>query len=182
MVSARSFLNSAGLLQMPQFVYDIVRPGLLLYGYSPVDRYDIGLKPVMKLYSRVLHCFKCEVGREVGYSSLWKASRPSKIAVISMGYADGFPLICGSKDTGVYVNGHFCPIVGRVAMDVMNIDVTDCPGLVSPGDKVEIWGDKQLLTKLSSQIKMNPRLLMSAIGQRVERVVEYSYVKADVEI
>lgn len=137
-----SLANSAAILSMPQAIRHWVRPGIMLYGSSPfatqpASEYD--LKPVMTLKSQVIAINSLSRGQSVGYGGLWSCTRDSQIAVVGIGYGDGYPRHAASG-TPLLVNGQRCPLVGRVSMDTICVDVTDCEAPVQTGDEVILWG------------------------------------------
>lgn len=137
-----SFANSPGLLAHPEVRGRWNRPGFMLYGNSPfefahpeADR----LKPVMTLESGINGLRDIPAGDSVGYGCTWVAERPSRIATVAIGYGDGYPRTARSG-TPVLVNGQRVPLVGRVSMDMITVDVTDLD-TVALGDRVELWGE-----------------------------------------
>jgi alanine racemase len=137
----RSIGNSAAILSRPDALEDVVRPGIMLYGVSPFfdeNGVSLDLKPVMQFVSALTAIHTYEVGARVGYGGTWEASRPSTVGVVAVGYGDGYPRHI-KPGTCVYINGHEAPVVGRVSMDMITVDLTDCPG-VNLGDRVELWG------------------------------------------
>jgi alanine racemase len=140
-VPLRSFANSAAILSIPNAYADVVRPGIMLYGVSPfADQTgeELGLKPVMRLISALSAIHHYPAKSPIGYGGIWESDAPSVIGVIPVGYADGYPR-CIRPGTPVWVNGSIVPIVGRVSMDILTVDLTHC---VNPkiGDPVELWG------------------------------------------
>ena len=136
-----SLANSAGLLHWENARSDWNRAGILLYGASPFEQpHPNGdkLLPVMNLESQVIGVRDIPAGESVGYSDLWVAERPSRIATVAIGYGDGYPRSAPSG-TPVLVNGVRAPLAGRVSMDMITVDVTDLPS-VNVGDPVELWG------------------------------------------
>jgi len=134
--------NSAAILSMPDALYDVVRPGIMLYGVSPFGTphaKEIGLKPAMRFLSQISAIHDFEPGARVGYSGTWEAERPSRIAVVACGYGDGYPRHV-APGTHVYVQGALVPIVGIISMDTMTIDITDHPE-IGLGETVELWGE-----------------------------------------
>ncbi|MFY7697736.1 MAG: alanine racemase [Legionella sp.] len=137
----RSIANSAAILAIPDSHADIVRPGIMLYGVSPFPEKigrDLGLIPVMRFVSAISAIHHYPAGSEIGYGARWSSDKPIVIGVVAVGYGDGYPRHITS-DTTVWVNGYYAPIVGRVSMDMMTINLTHCPGVVV-GDIVELWG------------------------------------------
>ena len=119
--------NSAAIMQHKDTSFDMMRPGIILYGLYPSDEVDktvLGLKPVMELVSRVSFVKDIEKGDAVGYGRTFVADRNMRIATIPVGYADGYPRLLSNKGR-VIINGKYAPIVGRICMDQFMVDVTD---------------------------------------------------------
>ncbi len=136
-----SIANSAGILGWPESYANWNRPGYMLYGNSPMVS-DIetakGLKPAMTLRSEIIAIREVSPGESVGYGGRWTATRPSTIATVAVGYADGYPRHA-PNGTPTQVNGKLAPLVGAVSMDMISIDLTDHDN-VTAGDSVELWG------------------------------------------
>ncbi len=133
--------NSAGVIDLPHTCYDMVRPGIMLYGVYPsseVDHKAILLEPVMEIRSEIIHLKEVPKGIGIGYGYTHTTEKNSLIATIPIGYADGYSRALSSKGR-MLVKGHSAPIVGRVCMDLTMIDVTNIPG-VAQGDEVVILG------------------------------------------
>lgn len=133
--------NSAGILEMPEANLDLVRAGIALYGLWPSEemrRDTVQLQPSLSFYSHVVYVKEVEAGREISYGGIFTTPEKMKVATIPIGYADGYPRTlsgCGK----VLINGHFCPVLGRVCMDQFMVDVTNA-GPVHEGDRVTIIG------------------------------------------
>ncbi|HVC01692.1 MAG TPA: alanine racemase [Steroidobacteraceae bacterium] len=165
----RSIANSAGLLNFPGARLDWVRPGLMLYGVSPMSGAigaDHGLKPVMTLGSRVIAVKRIAVGEAVGYGGTWVASRPTILAIAAAGYGDGYPRSLASG-TQVLVGGRRAPLAGRVSMDMLTIDVTGLEPAVAPGDPVVLWGEGLPVEEVAALAGAIPYELLCGISQRV---------------
>jgi alanine racemase len=137
----KSMANSAAIMQLPDALADAVRPGIMLYGVSPFSEQigqELGLIPVMEFISAISAIHHYPKGVSVGYGGIWTTKKPSIIGVVAAGYGDGYPRHI-QPNTKVWVNGQAVPIVGRVSMDTISIDLSDCPN-VQIGDKVELWG------------------------------------------
>lgn len=143
-IPLRHVCNSAGIMQYPQMHLDMVRPGIILYGLYPsqeVDREKISLKPAMSLKANVILVKDVEPGICISYGRTFRTSRPSKIATVPVGYADGYTRLLSNKGR-MLVNGEYAPVVGRVCMDQCMIDVTDLKHEVHVGDEVVIFGNQ----------------------------------------
>lgn len=138
---ASSLCNSAGVLAWPQAHGDWIRPGIMLYGASPFgfpQPQASQLQPVMQLDSRVIAVHQIAASEPIGYGSRFVTGRPSRIGLVAMGYADGYPR--HARDgTPVLVDGQRTTLVGRVSMDMLTVDLTDLPG-TGLGSHVRLWG------------------------------------------
>jgi len=174
-VVLRHACNSAALLRDSRVWYDIVRPGLLLYGIVPPPLAStIALKPVMSLTSRVVAVKGLRPGEAVGYGSRFSVSEPRSIAVVPAGYADGLDLRLEGRGQ-VLIRGTRVPIVGAVSMDMMTVDVTSLND-VQPGDEVVIIGRQgdeswqQIdVREMASAIGTIPYEIVCRVGARIER-------------
>lgn len=163
-----SLANSAALFVRDDVGGDSVRPGIALYGGKPVgDRAatELGLRAGMSLMSQVLAVLDVPLGGTLGYGSRWSATRPSRVAVIACGYADGYPRVA-RDGTPVAVAGRIAPLAGRVSMDMITVDVTDLPP-VAPGDPVELWGAQVPIDVVAEAAGTVGYELMCALAQRV---------------
>jgi alanine racemase len=136
-----SLANSASILAWPSSHGDWVRPGLILYGASPFmgeTGLSRGLKPVMTLWSRLISITSIKQGDRVGYGGDWQAPKDTLIGVVGVGYGDGYPQKA-RNGTPLLVNGVRCPLVGRVSMDMLTVDLTNQPH-AKIGDPVILWG------------------------------------------
>ncbi len=166
-----SLANSAAVLTLPAARCDWVRPGLLLYGVSPLPERDaaaLGLRPAMTLKARVLAVQDVAAGEGVGYGEDWKASRASRVAIASIGYGDGYPWR-GSPGAAALVRGHRASLVGRVSMDMLGLDVTGIAGVV-PGDEVVLWGKGLPVEEVARAAGTIPYELVCDVTRRVPRV------------
>lgn len=136
-----SLANSAAIIAWPESHRDWVRPGIMLYGASPFTQgtaNDYQLKPVMSLTTKLITVRDIKIGESLGYGAAWTAQRNSRIGVVAIGYGDGYPRHA-KTGTPVVINGRAVPLVGRVSMDMITVDLTDYPE-VKAGDFVELWG------------------------------------------
>jgi alanine racemase len=169
----RSIANSAGLIVWPQARADWVRPGLMLYGISPVPTIEstaLGLRPVMTLVTSLIAVRRVARGEAVGYGATWRAQRDSIVGIAAVGYGDGYPRNMRAG-TPVLVNGKEAHVVGRVSMDMTAIDLTDHP-TVKVGDVVTLWGRGLPAERIAPFADTIPYELVCGISQRV--AVEWS--------
>ncbi len=137
----RSIANSAAIMSLPETHADVVRPGIMLYGISPFAHRtaaELGLIPVMHLISAIsaIHLYPPQA--RIGYGGIWHSDKPARIGVVAIGYGDGYPRHINAL-TPTWINGCIAPVVGRVSMDMLTVDLTHCPN-VKIGDEVELWG------------------------------------------
>ena len=162
-------LNTAGILRYPQYQHDFARLGIGLYGISILnDGSEAELRPVASLYSTIIAISDRNPGDTIGYSRKGKITRPSKIATVPIGYADGLDRHLGNGNAKFYVNGVLCPVIGNICMDICMIDVTDCECKV--GDRVEIFGPHIPVTRLSDTLGTIPYEILTSISERVKRI------------
>ena len=170
----RHSANSAATLRDSRVWYDLVRPGLLMYGVVPPPLAStIPLKAVMSLRSRVVAVKGVRVDEIVGYGARWRVPKPGRIAVVPAGYADGLDRrMAGS--CSVLIRGQRAPIVGAVNMDMITVDVSDVQ--VETGDDVVIIGeqgdDRVDVREVAAAIGTNPYEVLCRIGTRIERIYE----------
>jgi alanine racemase len=170
----KSMANSAAILQIPQSHQDWIRPGLLLYGASPIENIDattLGFQPVMSLTSPILAIRTIPEGSRIGYNGIWRAKRESIIATIGIGYGDGYPRHI-KPNTPVWINYQRFPIVGRVSMDMMMVDITDelidqaIPS-IAVGTRAELWGYNISIEELAKQANTIPYELFCQLTNRI---------------
>ena len=162
--------NSAAVLSIPKSHMNMVRPGIMLYGYGLSE--DDGLKPVLSLKSNVLFLKKVPAGTPISYGRTFVTKKRSRIATVPAGYADGYSRKL-SNNGEVIINGRLAPIVGRVCMDTIMVDVTEIPD-VRRGTEVVLIGrqGKQEISALDIAEKTGtiPYEVLTSIGERVKRV------------
>jgi len=165
----RCIENSAALLGYPEGLADWIRPGLLLYGVSPLTGStgaDFGLKAVMTLRSNLIAVKDVLAGEKVGYGGAWTAKRKTRLAIAAIGYGDGYPRALMSG-TPVLVNGERAVLAGRVSMDMIGIDVTDLHSCAKLGDPVILWGADLPVEEIAVWADTIPYELLCGISQRV---------------
>ncbi len=164
----RSIANSAAILAWPESHADWVRPGLMLYGVSPFaerSASEIGLTPVMTLKSRVIAVKTVAQGERVGYGGSWIAPRPSRLGIVAVGYGDGYPREV-SPQAKVLIEGRRVPLVGRVSMDMVHVDLTDFPELRG-GTEVTLWGEGLPVEEVARWASTIPYTLLCRLAPRV---------------
>lgn len=165
-----SLANSAGILRGEDYHYQWLRPGLMLYGASPLQEASaesLQLKPAMQLVSRIIARTQVKAGDTVGYGGTWRAPKDSEIAVVAIGYGDGYPRHI-SADAHVLIEGVMCPIVGRVSMDMITVDVTHLPQ-AQPDTEVILWGEGLPVETVAQWAGTVNYELLCQITGRVER-------------
>ncbi len=182
-IPVRHIANSAGIMEMDNTGFNMVRAGIAMYGLYPseeVNRDAVKLTPAMELISRVVHVKEVKAGTGIGYGWTFTAPRDMKIATISAGYADGYPR-SQSNIGKVIINGEYAPITGRVCMDQFMVDVTHIPD-VKTGDKVILIGrsgDKEItVEEVAAPANSFNYELVCNVGRRVPRV----YIKNGIKV
>ena len=166
-----SLCNSPALLGWPQVRSDWVRPGLMLYGADPLypqpSPHAAQLRPVMTLQSRVISVREIGIGEPVGYGARFVAQQPTRVGVVAMGYADGYPQFA-PNGTPVLIDGVPGQLIGRVSMDMLTVDLTNHPqaGL---GSVVQLWGNAPTLSELAPRCNTSAYRLPCSL-KRAERV------------
>jgi len=167
--------NSAAILRAPHMHHDLVRPGIVLYGYVPgTGAGVVDVRPAMTFLAPVTQVKTVAAGTPVGYGRTWTAPRQARIATVAAGYADGV-LRAQSNQGTVLVRGRRCPIVGRVSMDQLTVDVTDVEGAVRAGDDAVLFGDladgEQLgADEVAAAVGTIEREILTAVPDRIPRI------------
>jgi alanine racemase len=164
-----SIANSAAILNWPESLTDWVRPGIMLYGCSPfADKTGsaFNLKPVMSLHSRLLAVKQLVAGETVGYGGGWVCEKTTRLGVVAIGYGDGYPRYARTG-TPVLVNDQRVPLIGRVSMDMITVDLQSQPD-AKPGDPVTLWGDGLPVEIIANAADTIPYTLLCGITQRVQ--------------
>ena len=168
-----SLANSAATMGEPEAYFDLVRPGIAVYGGK--SRADVPvLEPVVKLELRVVQLRHVHEGETIGYGAAQTARRPVRVAILSGGYADGIPRLAGSSDmragADAIIAGVRCPTIGRVSMDLMAVDVTDLPeDAVQPGDWATLLGDGISVDDLAVHAHTIGYEILTSLGRRYDR-------------
>lgn len=170
-----SLANSAGSLLGPEFTMDLVRPGVGVYGGNPFGMGMNEFETVARLTAPVLQVREVAEGERVGYSGTFTARKPGRIAIIGVGYRDGYPRALSSSPEGgparVYLAGHSAPLAGRVSMDMIAVDVTAIPAhLVTRGTVAELLGDQVTLEELARLSGTISYEILTRLGSRHARI------------
>lgn len=172
LVPMRHAAASGAILNRIASHLDVVRPGLALYGLSPLREIQEDLRPVLSLKSQVIFLKDFPAGSPVGYNREYVTPRPTRIATLPVGYNDGYPFRLGGR-AQVFVRGRRAPVVGRISMDYLSVDVGAIPG-VSVGDEAVLIGrsGQESITaiELAERAGTIPYEILTGLGRRVERV------------
>lgn len=167
----RSLANSGAVWNFPESQLDWIRPGIALYGASPLPDTSaeaLGLLPVMHLTAPVIAERWVNTGEPLGYGCHWRADRLSRIATLALGYADGYPRHAPTG-TPVWIKGQIVPLVGRVSMDMMTIDVTDVPDSCLHSS-AELWGAHLPVDEVARAVGTIGYELLTRVSPRVPRL------------
>jgi alanine racemase len=169
-----SLANSSGIFLGPDAHHELVRPGAALYGVNPTPGHLNLMQPVVRLDGRIIQVREVPAGEAVGYGATWTAKRPTRLAIVGVGYADGFLRAASVSDlkagAEAIVAGRRCPLAGRVSMDLMAIDVTDLPGDgPGRGDTVTLLGDEISIDELASHAGTIGYEVLTSLGRRYRR-------------
>jgi alanine racemase len=170
-----SLSASSGIYLGPQFQFDLVRPGAALYGINPTPEADNPMQPVVDLKARIVQIRSVERGESVGYGATWTTRRPTKLAIVAAGYADGYFRAAGSSDgtrgAEAMVAGTRCPVAGRISMDLLAIDITDLPNNAARrGHMATLIGDGITVDELGHHFGTIGYEVLSSLGSRYARI------------
>jgi alanine racemase len=168
-----SLANSAGIFLDSAAHFDLVRPGVALYGANPTTAHVNPMRPVVELRARLLQARIVPVGATIGYGATWTARRVSRVAIVAVGYADGYSRPIGSSDTRrggeALVQGKRCPIIGRVSMDLLAVDITELDRDVHRGDWVTLLGDGIGVDEMAGWARTINYDVLTRLGHRFHR-------------
>lgn len=167
--------NSSGIFLGAPFQFDMVRPGAALYGVNPTPEADNPMQQVVDLKARIVQIRTIERGETVGYGGTWTARRPTKLAIIAVGYADGYFRAASSNDgtrgAEVIVAGKRCPVAGRISMDLIAIDITDLPpNAARRGHMVTLLGEGITVDELAHHFGTIGYEVLTSLGRRYARL------------
>ncbi|MEP2118806.1 MAG: alanine racemase [Bauldia litoralis] len=167
-----SLANSAGIFLGADYRFDLVRPGIALYGGAAVNDAANPMRPVATLEARILQVRDAAPGETVGYGATEALDRPSRLAILAVGYADGYPRHASSSDqrpgARAFLRGRAAPLVGRVSMDLITIDVTGIAG-ARRGDWVELFGPNIPVDEVAERAGTIGYELLTSLGRRYHR-------------
>lgn len=168
-----SLANSSGVFLGEAYHHDLVRPGVAVYGGAIVSGEASPMAPVVRLEATVLQVREVPAGESVGYGARQTTTRPSRLAILSVGYADGFHRAASSADGAPGALGHLrgrnVPLFGRISMDLMAVDVTDVDG-AARGDTIELIGDHVTLQDVAARMGTIDYEVLTSLGRRYERI------------
>jgi len=181
-----SLSNSSGIYLGPQFQFDMVRPGAALYGINPTPEADNPMQGVVDLKARIVQLRNVERGDSVGYGGTWTARRPTKLAIVSAGYADGYFRAAsandGTRGAEVVVAGKRCPVAGRISMDLMAIDITDLPDKTARrGHMVTLIGEGITVDEVAHHFGTIGYEVLTSLGKRYARIYKGGEAKSEKE-
>jgi alanine racemase len=170
-----SLSNSSGIYLGGAFQFDMVRPGAALYGVNPTPEADNPMQGVVDLKARIIQIRNVERGETVGYGGTWTARRPTRLAIIAAGYADGYFRAAsandGTRGAEVMVAGKRCPVAGRISMDLMAVDITDLPANAARrGHMVTLIGEGITVDELAHHFGTIGYEVLTSLGRRYARV------------
>jgi alanine racemase len=170
-----SLANSAGIFLGPDYHFDLVRPGIALYGGNPYSSLANPMEPVVRLYGRILQVGEAPAGETVGYGAMRTLTRPTRYVTVAVGYADGYFRALGSSDAApgaiAWLDGQPLPILGRVSMDLIVFDVTDLPPeRTRRGGFVELIGPNFTVDEMGSLAGSFSYEMLTSLGSRYARV------------
>jgi alanine racemase len=171
----RSLANSAGCFLGPDYAFDLVRPGIALYGGNPFADRPNPMEPVIRLQGRIAQLGEAERGETIGYGATRTALRRTRYVTVATGYADGYFRALGSTDArdGAvgFIGEHALPILGRVSMDLIVFDITDLPdGVAERGGLVELLGERFTIDDAAALVGTIPYEVLTSLGNRYQRI------------
>jgi alanine racemase len=176
--------NSSGIFLGPQYQFDMVRPGAALYGVNPTPEADNPMQPVVELKARIVQIRTIERGETVGYGGTWTARRPTRLAIVAAGYADGYFRAAsasdGTRGAEVVVAGKRCPIAGRVSMDLIAVDITDLDkNAARRGHMVTLIGEGITVDELAHHFGTIGYEVLTSLGRRFARIYKGGEAKME---
>jgi alanine racemase len=169
-----SLANSAGIFLGGTVHCDLVRPGIALFGGNPVPGRKNVIRPVVELKGRITQVRQVKKGETVGYGASWTAARPTRLAIIAIGYGDGFFRAAaaskGKAPANVFIAGKPCPLIGRISMDLIAVDATDLPnGVARRGEFVTVIGGDMGVDEFGAACGTIGYEILTSLGKRYHR-------------
>lgn len=165
----RHVLNSAGIINYPEYQFDMVRGGIALYGVNPTESKNVNLDTVICLKAKVSQIKNLDIKDTIGYGRTGNVDKKSRIATINIGYADGLRRALSQGNWGVKtLNNQWAPIIGRICMDMTMVDVTNIS--VAEGDEVVVIGSENSVEKMAKQLETIPYEILVSISKRIKRI------------
>ena len=164
----RHLLNTGGIVRFPEYQFDLVRLGLGIYGIDTTGIIQNDLEKVHTLQARIIQIKNVKKGTKIGYNQKGTVHRDSKIAIVNIGYADGLPRLAGLGNYSFFYDGHKCPIIGQVCMDLTIIDITQVPE-PDEGAIVEVFGKNNPIEILAKRTQTIPYEIISRISSRITK-------------
>jgi alanine racemase len=169
-----SLANSSGIFVGAKVHYDLVRPGAALYGANPTQSTHNPMLPVIELRARIVQIRTLQPGETLAYNPGWIAKRPTRVAIVGLGYADGYPRLGGASSHAphVIVGGKLCRIAGRAAMDLLAIDVSELPdpAAARQGEMITLIGGEVGIDAVAAAAKATVGEVLCHLGQRLQRI------------
>jgi len=165
---ARSFANSSGIFLGAAFRSDLARPGAALYGVNPTPGRANPMRATVRLTAPVLQLRDIAPGQGVGYNASWVAHRPTRVATVALGYADGYHRAASGRAEAGF-DGARVPLIGRISMDLLTFDATDHPAL-QPGDRLEMIGPAVPPDEVAGWFGTNGYEVLTSLGHRANRI------------
>ena len=170
---AASLANSSGIHLGPDYHFDLVRPGIATYGGAIVSGEASPMRPVVRLEAKIVQVREVPAGETVGYGGRQTTKRASRLAILSVGYADGFHRAASSADAAPgargWLKGRYVPLIGRISMDLTAVDVTDVPD-ATRGDTIELIGEHVTLQEAAAHMGTIDYEVLTSLGRRYERI------------
>ena len=163
----KSLANSSGIMRNPAYHHNVVRPGMAVYGLNPIPEKKNPMRPAVQLHTRLLQVRKAGRGETVGYGASHRLERGTRVGTVALGYADGF-LRSGGGRAMLYHKGRPCPVIGRVSMDLVTVDLGKWDA--EPGDAIEILGPNQDADKLADALGTIGYEVLTGLGRRWNRI------------
>ena len=164
-----SFANSSGIFLGPDYHFDLLRPGVALYGANPTPGRENPMRPVVRLQARIWQIRDARPGETVGYGAAYEVSRPTRIATVALGYGDGYPRALGNRGH-VLVDGHAVAVIGHISMDSTTVDVSGLPeSRVRPGMMVDVIGPDNSIDAVAAAAGTVAYELLTHLGRRYHR-------------